>query len=87
MILQNAFWRTVGAEAECLTQTQNQCSFFYLVPCAPKDDHGNDSQVQSLRKCLQKIESDGLVDFKLGGHDAERPGQVFNGHSEDMFLE
>ena len=57
------------------------------MPCAPKDDHGNDSQVQSLRKCLQKIESDGLVDFKLGGHDAERPGQVFNGHSDDMFLE
>lgn len=52
-----------------------------------QDDHGTDSEVQSLRKCLQKIESDGLVDFKLGGHDAVRPGQVFNGHCDDMFLE
>lgn len=41
MILQNAFWRTGGAEAECLKQTQNQCfrlldteSMFFLLPCA-----------------------------------------------------
>ena len=41
MILQNAFWRTGGAEAECLTQTQNQCfrlldteSMFFLLSCA-----------------------------------------------------
>ncbi|CAK9030752.1 Uncharacterized protein SCF082_LOCUS19333 [Durusdinium trenchii] len=50
-----------------------------------EDEHGADSQVQSLRACLQQIERDGLVDFKLGGHSADRPGQVFNGHSEDMF--
>ena len=27
-----------------------------------------------------------MVDFQLGGHTCERPGQVFNGHHDDMSL-
>ncbi len=51
-----------------------------------QDMEGNDSEVQTLRACLQQVEKDGMIDFKLGGHEAIRPGGVFNGHQDDMFL-
>lgn len=52
-----------------------------------QEDDGSDTPVQSLRACLQQIERSGMVDFQLGGHNCERPAQVFNGHQDDTFLD
>ena len=62
------------------------CCVFRCVS-VPQDDHGADSEILSLRQCIQKVEAAGMVDWKLGGHTAERPSQVFQGQSDDMFLD
>ena len=40
----------------------------------------------SLRACLQKIETQGMVDFTLGGHTCERPAHVMSGQADDQLL-
>jgi hypothetical protein len=57
----------------------NSCACF-------QEADGTDTTVQSLRQCLQQVEKGGMVDFQLGGHTCERPGQVFSGHHDDMSL-
>lgn len=51
-----------------------------------KEKDGSDGPVQTLRWCLQKAEKEGMVDFQLSGHTAERPPQVFNGGADDQKL-
>ena len=39
----------------------------------------------SLREALQRIEEQGTVDWKVGGHKVERPPDVTQGRSDDRF--
>lgn len=76
-------------DAKCVLEVQlvdlrNVSSLIFFA--SVQDMEGNDSEVQTLRACLQQVEKDGMIDFKLGGHEAIRPGGVFNGHQDDMFL-
>lgn len=61
------------------------CCFAFLCSCW-KDKDGNDLPLNTLRWCLQKAEADGMVDWQLGGHTAERPPQVYSGSQDDMLL-
>ena len=58
--------------------------FSFRCWCQAAD--GNDSKVQTLRKCLQSVEATGLVEYELGGHSADRPAGVFAGQADDRFL-
>lgn len=40
----------------------------------------------SLRAALQKVESDGMVEFTLGGHSCSRPPLVQQGRASDHFV-
>ena len=40
----------------------------------------------SLRACLQKVETQGMVDFTLGGHTCVRPADVMSGQADDKLL-
>ena len=51
-----------------------------------QETDGSDTPVNTLRWCLQKAEKDGMVDWTLGGHVAERPAGVFSGNQDDMLL-
>ena len=57
-----------------------------LVTCMLQETDGSDTPVNTLRWCLQKAEKDGMVDWTLGGHVAERPAGVFSGNQDDMLL-
>lgn len=52
----------------------------------PFQENGSDSDLQSLRKVIQKCESNGMVDFDLGGHTYNRPAQVVQGNAPDQWL-
>ena len=39
----------------------------------------------SLRAALQQIEKTGMIDYTVGGHKCERPGEVVQGHADDRF--
>ena len=55
------------------------------MSCQAED--GSDSCVKSLRSCLHAVEQSGVVDFELGGHDFERPAEVFAGEADDKLLD
>ena len=56
-----------------------------LLNCQAED--GSDSCVKSLRSCLHAVEQSGVVDFEIGGHDFERPAEVFAGEADDKLLD
>ena len=76
----NASWRTV------LKVVVKLCEMIAFPAGILQENDGSDSQVNTLRWCLQKAEKEGMVDWTLGGHQAERPAQVYQGHQDDMSL-
>lgn len=56
-----------------------------LLSCQEED--GSDSCVKTLRSCLQAVEQSGVVDFEIGGHEFERPAEVFAGEADDKLLD
>ncbi|CAK9100995.1 unnamed protein product [Durusdinium trenchii] len=49
------------------------------------EENSVDGPMQSLRTILQRIESQGIVDFQLGGHKVARPPDVQQGKAPDHF--
>ena len=52
-----------------------------------QEEDGSDSCVKTLRSCLQAVEQSGMVDFEIGGHEFERPAEVFAGEADDKLLD
>jgi len=46
-------------------------------------ESGHDGPVQTLQQVIQKLESDGMIDFTLGGHEYTRPADVVQGRAPD----
>ena len=48
-------------------------------------DGASDSGIMTLRTALQTIETQGMVDYTLGGHSCARPAAVSQGREDDKF--
>lgn len=45
-----------------------------------------DGPVKTLREVMQQVETSGMVDFTLAGHEYSRPPAVVQGNAADQLL-
>ena len=80
-------WKSILNGQDCISK----CLTSHHHPSDPSirfwfQENGSDSDLQSLRKVIQKCETNGMIDFDLGGHTYTRPAQVVQGNAPDQWL-